>query len=208
MSDRLGDLVAWVTDLLGSLGYAGVAVLIALETLFPPAPLEATLPLAGFLAGQGRLSFVGVVAAATVGSVAGALPLYALGYWFGEARVRRLVRRFGRPLRLQEADVDRAQAWFDRHGGKTVLLGRLIPVPLVRGLIPLPAGLARMPLGRYALYTALGSALRNGLLAGLGWAAGDHWELVGEHRRLLLDGALLAMAAAAIWLVWRRRARR
>lgn len=206
MSDHLADLTGWITDVVGSLGYLGVAVLIAVENLFPPLPLELILPLAGQVAGQGQLSVVGVMVAATAGSVAGALILYALASRFGEARLRRLIGRFGGLLLLDEADLDRARGWFDRHGARAVLIGRVVPV--VRGVVSIPAGLAQMPLGRFVAYTALGSGLYNGLLVGIGWALGSHWGLVHRYARLLDYGALVAVAAAAAWLVWRRRAGR
>ena len=206
MRDPLADLVAWVTEIVRSLGYPGVAALIAVENLFPPLPLELILPLAGQVAGQGQLSLLGVVAAATAGSVAGALALYVLAAQFGEARLRRLLGRFGRLLLVEEADLDQARSWFDRHGRKAVLIGRLVPV--VRGLISIPAGLARMPLRQFVTYTALGSGLYNVLLVSLGWALGTQWELIHRYARLVEYAALVAMAAGALWFVWRRRAGR
>ncbi len=202
MSGPLAPLAEWVTNVVESLGYVGVACLIALENLFPPIPSELILPLAGFLTGQGRFSLPAVVAAATAGSVVGALLLYGLGAWLGEQRLRGLVGRFGGILTLREADIDRADAWFDRHGGTAVLIGRLVPV--VRSLISIPAGLRRMPLGRFVLYTAVGSSLWNGLLIGLGWALGERWQQVNQYGRYLEYGVLVLLVAAIAWFLHRR----
>jgi membrane protein DedA with SNARE-associated domain len=120
--------------------------------------------------------------------------------------LRQLVRRFGGLLFLNEEDLDRAEAWFDRHGDKAVLIGRLIPV--VRSLISIPAGLIGMPLGRFVVYTAIGSGLWNGILAGLGWVLGERWQLVVQYSRYLQLLALIILAAAIIWLIWRRWQRR
>ena len=209
MSDPLVDLVVWVTDVIGTFGYAGVAVLVALEVIFPPIPSEVILPLAGFLAGQGRLSFLGVVAAATIGSVLGGLPLYALGYWLGARRLRVAVRRYGRFFFVNEPELDRAQAWFDRHGAKAVLIGRV--VPLVRSLVSVPAGLAHMPLGAFVLYTALGSFIWNAILVGFGWVLGDQWDLVRQYTRLYAQTfqivAVIALLGAGLWGLTRRVSR-
>lgn len=201
--DPFARVAKWATSVVQSLGYIGVAFLIALENLVPPIPSELILPLAGFLAGQGRFWLPGVVVAATAGSVGGALILYGLGAWLGEARLRRLLRRFGRFLRLQEGELDRAQQWFDRHGDKAVLLGRLVPV--VRSLVSIPAGLNRMSLRRFVLYTALGSGLWNSALVGLGWALGDRWDQVCHYGQLFEYATLAALAVALAWFFWRHR---
>ena len=202
MANPLGNLAAWITDVIEALGYVGVAMLIALENVFPPIPSEAILPLSGFLAGQGRFWLPLVVLAATVGSVMGALVLYGISRWLGEERVRRLVTRYGRWLTIGEEDLDRAQGWFDRHGSAVVFLGRLVPV--VRSLVSIPAGVERMPLGRFTLYTALGSGLWNVALIGLGWVLGDRWEVVRSYTRVLEYGVLALLVGAIVWFLRRR----
>jgi membrane protein DedA with SNARE-associated domain len=200
--DPLAGIAAWVADVMLAFGYVGVAFLVALDNVFPPIPSEIILPLAGFLSGQGHLAYPGVVLAATVGSVAGALPLYAIGYWLGESRLRPLVRRFGRWLFIEEGDLDQAQAWFDRHGTKAVLIGRC--VPLVRSLISIPAGLACMPLGRFVLYTTLGSGLWNAILVGIGWTLGERWEQVGSYLKPLEYVVMALLVAATARFLWHR----
>ena len=200
--EAAAGIVDWVLGIMLTLGYPGVALLVALDNVFPPIPSEVILPLAGVVSGQGHLSLPGVIAAATVGSVAGALPLYGIGRWLGDERLRRFVRRFGRALFVTEADLDRAQRWFDRHGAKAVLLGRC--VPLVRSLVSVPAGLAHMPRGRFVSYTALGSAAWNTLLISVGFVLGERWELVRPYLKLFEYVVVAGVAAALLLFLWRR----
>ncbi len=174
------------------------------ENLFPPIPSEAILPLAGFLVGRGELGGVQAVAGATAGSVLGALILYALGRWGGQA----VVLRYGRMLRVTEHDLDRAESWFDKYGDAVVLFARMIP--LARSVVSIPAGMLEMPLLRFTLLTTLGSALWNTLLVGAGWFLGANWEqvstIVGSISNAVLVVALIAIAVLAIY--WLRRPRR
>jgi membrane protein DedA with SNARE-associated domain len=203
MNDLLAPLVSWVLSVIERGGYVGVASLTLLEVVFPPIPSELILPFAGFLVARGQFAFVGVVGAATLGSVIGALLLYGVGYWLGEARVRALVRDHGRWAALRESDIEHALEWFDRHGGKAVLLGRLVPA--LRSLISIPAGVNRMPLGWFILYTGLGSVLWNTVLVGVGWALGDQWERITPYLDVLEWAALVALAAGLVYFVWRRK---
>jgi membrane protein DedA with SNARE-associated domain len=163
----------WVRNTVSSGGYPALAGLILAENLFPPIPSELILPLAGFYVGQGEMAFVLAVLAATIGSLAGALLLYAIARFGG----RKVVLRFGKVLRVKESDLDRADDWFDKHGGWVVLVGRLVPG--ARSLVSIPAGLSEMPLMRFALLTTLGSTVWNCALIGAGWALGEHYDKVG-----------------------------
>jgi membrane protein DedA with SNARE-associated domain len=203
MGELLDGLAGWATDVIESLGYAGVALLIVLENLFPPIPSEAILPLAGFLAGQGRLWLPAVIGAATIGAVVGALILYAAGAWLGDDRVRRLVRRHGRWLAVREEDLDKANGWFDRHGGKAVMICRVVPI--MRSLVSVPAGLRRMDLGPFVVYTAIGSGVWNSILVLGGWWLGDNWEDVGTYTAYLEYPVIAAVAVGAIRFLWKRR---
>lgn len=202
MSDVLGDAASWVVGIIDALGYVGLALIVALENVFPPIPSELILPLAGFLSAQGRMTFAGAVVASTVGSVVGALALYALGAWLGERRVRALVRDHGRWLMISEEDLDKAEDWFNRHGRTAVLIGRL--VPLVRSLISIPAGVAGMPLGAFIAYTTLGSGIWNVLLIGGGRMLGDNWDLVGRYQHYLGNLVIAALVGAIVWFVGKR----
>lgn len=202
MSDLLHTLADWAVVIVERLGYFGVFFLVALENLIPPIPSELILPLAGFAVGQGSLTFVGVMVAATLGSVIGALVLYGLGYWFGEDRLRQFIRRFEWLPFADEADVDKAQAWFAKYGGTAVLTGRLIPV--VRSVVSIPAGYHRMPLGRFILYTMTGSAIWNGLLVTAGYFLGENWQEVRRYTQLFEIATILAIVAAIGWFIYRR----
>lgn len=140
-----------------------------------------------------------VIIAATVGSLLGAWALYGLGAWLGEARIRTLLRRL--PL-MHESDLDRAQSWFDRHGGTAVLIGRIIPV--VRSLVSIPAGVQRMPLWRFTLYTAVGSGVWNTIFVVLGYVLGSQWSTVGDYSDLLNAVVMVAIVLAVVWFVGKR----
>ena len=161
------------------------------------------LPLAGFLVGQGRFSFGMVLFASTVGGVISSIALYFPGLWVGEENLRRLVARFGRFIFLDESDLDKASKMFERHGGKAVLIGHLVPG--VTALISIIAGLKRMPIhGRFLFYTILGTALWNAALIALGWALGAEWELVKEYAPIIEYAMLAAVVVGILWFVWRR----
>jgi membrane protein DedA with SNARE-associated domain len=192
-----------IVTIVEKFGHLGIALLIIAETLFPPIPSELILPLAGFMAAQGHLTPLGVMVAATLGSVAGSLILYGVAHWFGRERMHAFIRRFGRFFLLKETDLDRSEEWFNRHSGKAVLIGRLVPV--VRSLISLPAGITRMPLGVFILYTAIGSAIWNGLLVGAGWTLGNRWHHVSEYFAYIEYVVIAAVLLAVLAFVWSRR---
>lgn len=188
--------------MLEALGYLGLALVLIAENLFPPIPSEAILPLAGFFVGQGRFGFLGALVASTLGSVVGALLLYAMGRYGG----RPLVLRYGSWLRVGPAELDRAEGWFARYGDMIVLWARM--VPLARSVVSLPAGIAHMPLLRFTVLTTLGSAAWNALLIGSGWALGANWERVSEMAGAYSDVVLAALgvsaAATGLYLLLRR----
>jgi membrane protein DedA with SNARE-associated domain len=185
-------------DTIEALGYAGLALLLVLENLFPPVPSEVVLPVAGFLVGRGSLSFVGALAASTLGSVTGALLLYGAGRWGGRA----LVLRYGKWLRVSAADLDRAEGWFARHGDLVVLGARV--VPFARSVVSIPAGTAKMGLVRFVLLTAAGSTTWNAVLIGAGYFLGANWDRVSEWVGAYSDVVLVAATvAAAVYLLLR-----
>ena len=198
----LGALVGWVTSVVQTLGYPGLVAMMLLEVVFPPIPSELILPLAGFLTGQGEMNFVGAVAAATFGSVAGALVLYYLGARLGEERLRGFIRRYGRWMLLCESDLDKAQGWFNRHGGEAVLICRMLPV--ARSLISVPAGLQHMPIWKFLAYTTIGTAIFDGVLIGLGWWLGSRWQAVEQYASYFEYGGLALLAGGIAWFAWKR----
>jgi membrane protein DedA with SNARE-associated domain len=205
--NNLVDIVPWLTDIAYSFGYPGIAVLVALGYLHLPIPTELTLPLAGFLVGQGRFSFVSVLLVTTVAGVAVSVILYLLGFWIGEEPLRRFVRRFGRFVFLEESDLDKASEVFERHGGKAILIGRFIPG--VTTFISIPAGIKRMPIyGVFMVFTVLDSIVWNAAFIGLGWALGSQWTLVERYASIVDYVVLATLAVLIIWFVWRRWNRR
>ncbi|MDR7380918.1 DedA family protein [Promicromonospora iranensis] len=184
----------WAIGLMETLGAPGAGVAIALENLFPPLPSEVILPLAGFTASQGSLVLWHVLIWTTAGSVVGAVLLYALGAWLGRDRLRAIVDRM--PLVPLE-DVDKAEAWFNRHGDWAVLIGRLIPI--VRSLISIPAGVERMPLGRFLAFTTLGSGFWNTLLVGAGYLLGDQWHVVEQSVGVFQRVVIVVVVLLVVW---------
>ncbi len=201
MTERLTE---WVLRVIETLGYVGIAFMIALENLIPPIPSEAILPLAGFSIARGEFNFVGVLIASTLGSTVGALILYAIGYQVGERRLRRFIERYSWIPFISTDDIDRAHGWFERHGGATVFFGRL--VPLVRSGISLPAGFTRMALPLFIIYTAIGSAIWNSVLIGAGWALGERWEDVSQYTKIfqyIVIVLIIILVGRFIWRRWR-----
>ena len=188
----LGDLANWVQDVINQFGYFGVALLVVIENVFPPIPSEIVLPFAGFVAQQGASAMnatadaaqsdttvIGMMIAATVGSVAGALILYFVSAAIGPERLRGFVERFGKWFGVKSSDLVRAEEWFDRRSVVAVLVGRC--VPLIRSIVSIPAGFRRMKLTSFVVLTAIGSAVWNIALIGAGAVLGDQWERVGEY---------------------------
>lgn len=192
-----------VVDVVERLGAVGAGLLTLVETVFPPIPSEVVLPLAGYLAGRGDLDFVAVLVAATVGSVLGALLLYAAGARLGQERATALLCRL--PL-VEERDVVRAERWFADHGRTAVLFGRLVPG--VRSLVSLPAGAQRMPLGSFTALTTIGSLTWNTLLIGAGALLGRQWQVVEQYADVLNYAVTGVVVLLVAWFVVRRLRRR
>lgn len=194
----------WVQDLLGGGSYFVLLALVAAENLFPPIPSEVVLPFAGALVADGSMTYFGALVFATAGSLIGALILYAVGRYGG----RPLLYRFRRVLRLSEAQLDRADAWFDARGWWIVLFGRLIPG--VRSIVSVPAGASEMPLLPFVALTTLGSLTWNAALVGAGWALGANWEdataFVEDYKVFAYALVALVLVGGVAYLV--RRARR
>ncbi len=209
----LGDLATWVQDVINQFGYFGVALLVIIENVFPPIPSEIVLPFAGFVAQQGSsaaqsdTSVIGMMIAATVGSVVGALILYFVSAAIGPERLRAFVEKFGKWFGVKPADLVRAEAWFDRRSFVAVLVGRC--VPLIRSIVSIPAGFRRMKLTNFILLTAIGSAVWNIALIGAGAVLKDQWDRVGDYVGVFQWVVILAIVAFVvrfvISLVKRRR---
>jgi membrane protein DedA with SNARE-associated domain len=179
-------------DVMYSTGHLGVVLLMFAENVFPPIPSEVIMPLAGFMASQGKLSFAGVVLAGTLGSVLGAVPPYLLGRAVGEERLKRLAAEHGRWLTVSRRDVERAMRWFDRHGAAAVFFCHFVPG--VRSLVSLPAGVNRMNPTTFLAFTAAGAGLWAALLTSLGYFLGANFGRVEEY----LDPASYVVLGAVV----------
>jgi membrane protein DedA with SNARE-associated domain len=196
----------WAETIVDRLGYVGVAMLVALESVFPPIPSELVLPLAGFASARGETSTVGMILAATIGSVVGAWVLYALAAGIGQQRLHVFVTRYGRWFGVDTGDLIRAELWFDRRSSVAISVGRCIP--LVRSLVSIPAGFRRVPPMRFTVLTALGSAVWNAALIVAGAVLGDQWERVADVVGALQWGVILVIVAAGTSFVVLRVRRR
>ncbi len=168
----------WITGFLDTIGPFGVALLMFLENVFPPIPSELIMPLAGYNAARGEGSLVVTIVAGSTGSLLGALLWYYIGLWIGRDRVHRLAEKHGRWLTVSSDEFEQAEGWFSRHGGKAVFFGRLIPT--VRTFISVPAGMARMPMPKFLLYSAVGTVLWTTLLAYAGYVLESQYEKVSQ----------------------------
>lgn len=194
MSKILEQIHLWLEQMIITLGYTGIMVVMFLESLFPPIPSELLMPFAGSMASQGHFSFSGILLAGTAGSLLGALTLYYLGQYVGEPLIRTFIRRYGHYLLMAEHDLNRSLDFFERYSESIVFLGRFIP--LVRSLISVPAGMNRMPLGRFVFFTALGSGLWNGLMSYIGVILGENWAellIFVKQYEILVVATLVAL---------------
>jgi len=196
----------WISHLVNSLGYKGVAILMAIENVVLPIPSELIMPLAGFKTASGRLSLAGVIIAGTVGSVLGSLPLYYAGLAFGEDRLKRWVERHGRWLLLSPKDLERASDRFTGNDFVEVVAAQLLPG--VRGLISVPAGVARMNVGLFLLANFIGTVVWCAALAVAGRILGANFprihQFLGPVGWTILG---IGFFGLAIWLVVRRKKR-
>ncbi|MBM7824355.1 membrane protein DedA with SNARE-associated domain [Arcanobacterium pluranimalium] len=198
----LSGIAAWTVTIMESLGGVGIALLIAAENLFPPIPSEVILPLAGFTASQGtQFGILAAIIWATVGSVIGAILLYGAARWIGRERTRAIMGKL--PL-FDTADIDKTEAFFHKHDRSTVFFGRMLPI--FRSLISLPAGVVKMNLPLFLLFTTVGSAIWNTALIYAGYALGENWNLVEDYIGILTKiVAGIVVVAIIVWIVLKVR---
>jgi membrane protein DedA with SNARE-associated domain len=192
-----------MVGLIAATSYAGIFVLMALESACIPLPSEVTMPFAGFLVSQGAMSFWLVVLAGALGNLVGSLFAFAAGWRMEERLLRGFIRRHGKWVLMTEHDYDQAEVWFRRHGEIVVFVSRLLPI--VRTFISLPAGVARMNVMRFSIYTFVGSLLWSALLTYVGVQLGEHWhDLSGIWHQF--DAVIgLAIVAAIAFYIWHKR---
>ena len=198
----------WVIRLIDGTGYAGVYLLMLLETVFPPVPSEVIMPVAGLRAANGPMSIGGVIAAGTGGAMTGNLFWYLVARWVGAGRLKRFVVRHGRWLALDWCDVEKIEKLFGRFGPWVVMLGRMLPT--ARTMISVPAGFLRMNLGRFFLWSAIGTAVWSAVLALTGYLLGMQFGQVEKIVGPISSGIIALIVLGYIWrqLTWDQRAAR
>jgi membrane protein DedA with SNARE-associated domain len=193
-----------IINIINSLGYVGIALLMALENLIPPIPSELIMPLAGFAVTQGKMDFFLVVIAGTVGSVIGTIPWYFLSKYWGLKRTKKIADRYGKWLTISGRDVHKAKLWFDKRGDIATALGRLVPG--IRTYISVPAGIGKMPLLPFLFYSTLGSVIWVSFLTTAGYILGANYKLVAIYLEPIAILVLLVILAIAIyWVIKRKR---
>jgi len=198
MVEKVVSLLAgFIIATISHLGYGGVVLLMAIESACIPLPSEIIMPFSGYLVFAGEFNLWAVALAGATGCVVGSLAAYGLGAWGG----RPLIEKYGRYVLISHHDLNLADRWFTRHGDITIFIGRLVPI--IRTFIAFPAGVARMSLWRFNLYTFLGSFLWCLVLAWIGKKLGENWKTLGIyfHRFDAAIGTMLIVAI--IWYVWR-----
>ncbi len=196
----LHQFIDWILATVHDWGYLGIFILMGLESTVLPVPSETVLIPAGYLAYQGKMSFILIVLASTLGSLAGATLNYFFALWVG----RPFLERWGRYFFVRPELLHKTDAFFRRHGAISTFTGRLIPG--IRHLISLPAGLTRMNYGKFAFYTCLGAGLWSLILTAMGWYIGGNEELIARYLKQITVGLILVLGAGiALYWWWQKR---
>lgn len=189
----IGALATWIIGIISTMGYGGIILLMAIESACIPLPSEIIMPFAGFLVFKGEMTLWGVALAGAIGCVVGSIPAYYLGLYGG----RPLVEKYGKWVLISAKDLDWADKAFDRHGEIIIFIGRLLPA--VRTFIAFPAGVARMNMPKFIIYTFVGSLIWCWLLAYAGFKTGEHWESLKVYFH---EFHFVLIVAGVIFLAW------
>lgn len=189
----------FVTNIMEEFGYWGLFLLMVLENIFPPIPSEIVLPFSGFMTVSSNLTITGVIIASTIGSVVGALILYSIGYMVNITKLEKSIEKWGHILRVTAQDLQKANAWFDRFGYWTILFGRMIP--LIRSLISVPAGMAKMYMYLFLLFTTIGTIIWNTILIMMGATLGENWDKILQGMETYSNFAYLLILMGAVFFV-------
>ena len=199
----------FILMVMNQFGYIGVFLLIAIENIFPPIPSEVILLFGGFMTTYTRLNVVGMIIAATLGSLIGAIILYYIGKIFNKERLKKIISgKIGKVLRLKAKDIDNADKWFDTKGNKTVFFCRFIPI--VRSLISIPAGMSEMEIPKFLMYTVLGSLIWNTVLIVVGSIVGENWtdilSIMDNYSHIVLILLVIIFVAFVVyWFGFRKK---
>lgn len=192
-------LVEFFVKIIDSAGYAGIGFLMILESMVAPVPSEAVMPFAGFLWFQGKMALAPIIIFSTIGSIVGSLLSYFIGLYGG----RLFIEKFGKYFLLNKEHLTATERFFNKFGAKTIFISRFIPV--VRHLISLPAGMAKMSLSKFIVYTIVGAGLWNTFLAWLGFYLGGKWEIIRQYsEKIDVVILVLLVVIVAAWFLKRR----
>lgn len=209
LGDILNIIKIWVENIISTLGYPGLYLVMFLENIFPPIPSEVVLPLAGSLTLTGRFSIGLITVIGMLGSLTGAFAFYGLGKWLGEPNVRKLIDKFGKYALLSTDDLDRSLAWFDKYDDWVIFFSRMVPI--VRSLISIPAGIASMNFIKFSFYTILGTALWSFILSFGGRLLGEQWPLIADfintYQNVVLAVAVLSVAYFVVSRLLKKKAK-
>ena len=198
----------WITNTMNSLGYLGIGLLMFLENLFPPIPSELIMPLAGYTATfpNTQIQVIPAIAAGVIGTILGAIPWYYAGLLLGQQRLQLLASRYGKWIGISGEDIEKSTNWFQKHGSKAVLFGRLVPG--IRTLISIPAGISKMPIVPFFIYSTIGTIVWVTLLTYAGYFLGKNYKLVEDYidviTKVVVFGVLLAIAVFIGYRLWKR----
>jgi membrane protein DedA with SNARE-associated domain len=209
MADLINQIAAFIEALIVAIGYPGIFLMLLAENLFPPVPTEPLMPFAGMLVSQGKITFVLAWASAIAGATVGSVLLYWIGKQANERVIRAIVRRYGRYIGITEAELDKGAEYFNRYGALSVFFGRMIP--MLRGPVSLVAGMSKMHIPTFTLFSALSAAAASGFWLGIGVVLGENWKQVIDLIRVAEPYLpLIALAALSVlgitWLLRKRRA--
>ncbi len=199
MDEVLSLLFYLVIEIISRTGYAGITVLMALESACIPIPSEIIMPFAGYLVITERFSLWAVVLAGTIGNLLGSVAAYLAGYYGG----RSLVEKYDKYVFVSSCELNRAQKWFEKYGNLSILFSRMLPV--IRTFISLPAGIAKMPFWKFSFYTFVGSLSWSFVLAYAGVITGENWENIEIYFRKFDWLIVVLIVAAAVWWVLEKR---
>ena len=190
-------LAHYIIKLIETTSYAGIFVLMTLESALIPIPSEVTMPFSGFLASKGNLSLAAVIIVGTIANLVGSYIAYYIGYFIEETFLLRLIKKYGKFILISEDDYQKANKWFEKYGDKIIFISRLLPG--IRTVISLPAGVFRMDIKKFTLYTVLGCLIWSAFLAYVGYALGENWRALEGYFRKFEVVIVIVLIAAVLW---------
>jgi membrane protein DedA with SNARE-associated domain len=189
-------LIEFFVKIIEAGGYAGIVLLMTLESMIAPVPSEAVMPFAGFLWFLGKMSFLPIVLWSILGSLVGSLISYYIGYRGGEP----IVRRYGKYIFLNEEHLEATKKFFNKHGGKTIFIGRFIPV--IRHFISIPAGAGKMNVFQFVVYTFFGAGIWNAFLVWAGYALAENWMTIRKYGEAIDVVLIIFIVSFAVYYIY------